>query len=278
LFPFSFSEYLILKQVDPILSFEIEQRALFRKLLYSYLEEGGFPEPILQFKEISTRVLQEYLNTIFYKDVMERKNLSSPIAAKHVLGEFCNQAGSLFTVNKTFRRLNSLGYKVQKSFVSEILEGLHDAYAFFPVSIYSKSIAKRNTNPKKLYGIDTGLLNSVSGFEDRKTGHLLENLIYLHLRRKTEDLYYYKTLSGFEVDFVFTERASNSNRLLFIQVCETLTHPETLSRELRALEEALAENSGSQGLLLTMDSKPPVVKLDPKIQILEVIDFLIRKS
>src|SRR6185437_11742856 len=83
--------------------------------------------------------------------------------------------------------------------------------------------------------------------EDR--GALLENLIFLHLRRQNIYPSYYVTQTGREVDFVYID--PKSKRLSLLQVCWTLQDPQTRLREFAALEEALKELRINDGIIVT---------------------------
>jgi hypothetical protein len=126
--------------------------------------------------------------------------------------------------------------------------------------------------PKKVYGIDTGLINAVGFQPSQNTGHLLENLVFLELRRATRQLYYYLTKGGFEIDVYLPDRK------LFVQVAQHVNNPDVYAREMRALNEAVAEIDGSQGLLLTMDSEIRNARNVSSIQTLSVTDWLLRAS
>jgi uncharacterized protein len=88
--------------------------------------------------------------------------------------------------------------------------------------------------------ISTGILEN--------SGHLLENLVYITLRRKNEKVFYYRTGTGLEVDFVTVE-AGRKRRL--IQVAENLMSPKTRERELKALVAAMREQKIKDGTIVT---------------------------
>ncbi len=79
-------------------------------------------------------------------------------------------------------------------------------------------------------------------------GHLLENLVFVALRRVTQEIFYFKSKNGREVDFI-ARLPDRSLRL--VQVCETLADPPTRKREVQALAEAMAELGINQATLVT---------------------------
>jgi predicted AAA+ superfamily ATPase len=149
--------------------------------------------------------------------------------------------------------LQSQGYKIGKATIYEYFEYITDCYLALLVPLYSESRRKQESNPRKIYAVDTGLARShMIGITDN-LGRLFETLIYLDLRRHgCEEIYYYNTESGKEIDFL--THAPNGKRLL-IQACYDMQGKETIEREQRALHEAEAE-LGIKGYLVTRDTYP----------------------
>jgi predicted AAA+ superfamily ATPase len=246
LFPFSFAEYLSVFKIDHKWKTP-RNKSQILKLFNSYLIQGGFPETILSSDQLRHQILQEYFDSIFYKDLIERLKITEIFTAKAILKLLISQVGSLYSISKLYDKLRSLGFKLHKSLVMEVLSGLEDAYAFFSLPIFTESQQKKMINPKKLYCIDNGLVTAIQSGFNQNTGRLLENYVYLKLRKNKSILGYYKTNKGHEVDFV----VSTKGNLQFIQVCDSLSNEETRERELRALSEAINENPKATGLIIT---------------------------
>ncbi len=247
-FPFNFGEYLDYLGLRPAkLPLGEEPKAAIKAQFYSYLFEGGFPETIGRSRTTQVQVLQEYFDVLLLRDVIERHNASSPVVVKRFLSLMIHRFASTYTVNRFTEQLRSQGLGVSKSHVSEMIEWFHDAYAIFPLSMFSESLHKQNTNPKKIYAIDNGLINAMVAGRNKNEGRLLENLLFLELRRRYADLYYYKTKDGYEVDF-YSPRSE-----LLVQVSWSLHEGDTRKRELRALEQAMEELKLERALLVTAD-------------------------
>jgi predicted AAA+ superfamily ATPase len=118
----------------------------------------------------------------------------------------------------------------------------------FTVRIFDASLARSNTNPKKIYCIDHALVTSVSSGVLVNSGHLLENLVFNALRRLYPEIYYYKTKTGREVDFIVPLRG---RARMLVQVCESLAEPQTRKRETMALSEAMLELGLKTGTIVT---------------------------
>lgn len=121
--------------------------------------------------------------------------------------------------------------------------------------IFDASLARANTNPKKIYCIDHALVRSVSSGILVNSGHLLENLVFITLRRTTPDISYYRTRTGREVDFIVGQ--PGTPRML-IQVCQSMADPQTRKREVTALAEAMAELKLDQGTIVTRNEEEQI--------------------
>ncbi len=133
---------------------------------------------------------------------------------------------------------------------------IEDASLIFNVPIYSESLRKTQTSPKKIYAVDTGLYHAYATNTRTQTGYIrnfgrvFENFIYLTLRRSNREIYFYKTKSGFEVDFL---TRNLEGKLHLYQVVWDTDDVQTMTREKRALEEAQKELKIS-GTILTPES------------------------
>jgi predicted AAA+ superfamily ATPase len=134
---------------------------------------------------------------------------------------------SLVSFNKIENDFKSRGLKLSRATLSAFAGYIEDTFFGFFVEIYSESVRKRQVNPKKFYLIDQGIHNFLTLKFVENRGRILENLVFLALKRKGYSVCYYKTKRGFEVDFLI-ER--NRNREL-IQVCYDLSKVDTFNRE-----------------------------------------------
>jgi len=168
--------------------------------------------------------------------------------------------------------LKSLSHKVPKSAVSDYLEWFEDAYFLFTVGIFDTSIARRKTNPRKIYCIDHALVTSVSSGILLNSGHLLENLVFTALRRVSSEIYYCKTKGGLEVDFI----AQMGNRFqLLVQVCESIVEPRTRKREVKALGQAMAELGLNTGTIVTRSEEEEIAVDAGRIAVVPAWRFLL---
>ena len=272
LYPFSFREFLDHRGVDGEGPWSTRKRLLVQKALGEYQSSGGFPEVLDLSPNLRTRIHQEYFHAILFRDLVERHDVSHPRAVIDLAHRLMDNVASLYSINALTGYLQSLGHRVPKSAVSDYLEWFEDAYFLFTLRVFDASLARRNANPKKIYGIDGGLVTSVASGVLTNSGHLLENLVFIALRRVYPELYYYKTRTGREVDFVIPDRGGTPQLL---QVCESLADPRTEKREVVALLEALEELGLSSGTLVTRDEEKRIETEGKTLQVVPTWRFLL---
>ncbi|MCX5753425.1 MAG: ATP-binding protein [Candidatus Krumholzibacteria bacterium] len=272
MFPFSFREFLDWKGIDSASTLSTKKRLVVQKAFEEYWDTGGFPEVAGLSRDLQIKIHQEYFHAILFRDLVERHDVSHPKAVTDLAHWLVDNTASLYSVNNLTGYLKSLGHKAPKSAVSNYLEWFEDAYFLFTVRIFDASLARSNTNPKKVYCVDHALVASASSGILVNSGHLLENLVFTALRRLHPKIYYYKTKTGREVDFIVTPR--NRVRML-IQVCESLAEPQTRKRETAALSEAMAELSLKSGTIVTRSEDEQIDVGGRAINVVPIWRFLL---
>ena len=258
LFPFSFAEYLDMKEIAADLRGQ-QARLRVRKAFDGYWQTGGFPEVVEADPQIRVMIHQDYFKTMIFRDVVDRHDALHPRAVRDLAYRLLNSAASLYTINALTGYLKSLDHRVSKTFVGDVLGWMEDAYALFTLRLFDASLSRQNANAKKIYAIDHALVRSTSTGILVNDGHLLENLVFIDRRRRNLNIHYCRTSTGREVDFVWRDVKGD---LTFLQVA--LQAPEgsdTLTREVAALRDALREYPGSRALLVTMDTAPRRIEL-----------------
>jgi predicted AAA+ superfamily ATPase len=255
IFPFSFREFLDWKGIEAAGALSTKKRLLVQKAFADYWETGGFPEVAGLVRNLRIKTHQEYFHAILFRDLVERHDVSHPKAVTDLARWLVDHTASLYSINSLTGYLQSLGHKTPKSSVSEYLEWFQDAYFFFSVRIFDASLARSNTNPKKVYCIDHALVTSVASGILINSGHLLENLVFAALRRLHAEIYYYKTRNGREVDFIVPVR---SRAPLLVQACSSLAEPQTRKRETLALSEAMTELGLKTGTIVTRNESESI--------------------
>lgn len=251
-FPFSFREFLDAKGLKSEGTLSTKERLLAQKAFSEYWECGGFPETLDLPTPIRVKIHQEYFHAVLFRDLVERHDIAHPRAVADLARQLMDNAASLYTINSLTGTLKAHGHKAPKSAVADYLEWFEDAYFLFTVRKYDASRNKSNASPKKIYCVDHAMVTSIASGVLVNSGHLLENLVFSALRRTAPQIFYYKTRSNKEVDFL--AMGDRGERQL-IQVCETLADPKTKKRELDALAEAMRELGAENALIVTRNEE-----------------------
>jgi len=195
--PFSFKEYLKTKGIDlgrdPYIRFGGEQGAVIHHLL-NYMKFGGFPEVVLE-KSIMGKLkyLNSYFSDIINKDIAERHTVNLR-KIKDLTKFLLENIGNPVNITKLAKYLD-----ISKPTLYDYLSYLEEVFMIFLVDFFSFGKEKM-IRPKKIYAIDTGLRNAVSR-TSRDIGRQAENLVFLHLKKFTDEIYYLKNKDK-EIDFV----------------------------------------------------------------------------
>jgi len=272
MFSFSFREFLDYKGIESDGPLSTKKRLTVQKAFEEYWETGGFPEVAGLNRMLRIKTHQEYFNAMLFRDLVERHDISHPKAVTDLAHWLVDNTGSLYSINNLTGYLKSLGHKAPKPAVSDYLEWFEDAYVLFTVRIFDASLARANTNPKKIYCVDHALVTSISSGILVNSGHLLENLVFTALRRVTPDIFYYKTKAGREVDFIAGRQGPSR---MLVQVCESMADQQTRKRETTALAEAMTELKLSHGIIVTRNEEEQIQVDSGKIDVVPAWRFLL---
>ncbi len=237
LFPFDFSEHLRIRDVKLSEEWQYSSKEVARvkKELEVYLEVGGFPEVHLFGK----RMLQNIYQNIIDSDVLRRYEVKKSRELKDMSRYLISSFSGEFTYNKLG---NSIGLSDSHT-VSRYVDYLSSAYLIFPVQRFSFKLKEQIRAPKKVYAIDTGLINAVSFKSSENRGKLMENLVFIELLRRSsysfgnEEIYYWKDHQGREADFVVKRGDSVAE---IVQVTYASSSDEVDNREKEGIIRASA--------------------------------------
>lgn len=266
-FPFSFAESTAAAgiAIPDRLPPGAKLRSRIEAQFDTYLDSGGFPE--VQGMAFTERIqtLQDYVELVLLRDVIERHQVENATAARAFARVLLQSPARSLTVNKAHADLHSRGLKVSKDTLHALLDHFEDAYLVFAVPVFKKSERARATNPRKIYTIDPGLAAAMSHTTAQDIGARLENVVFLELRRRHGRLLhgqisYYVTSSGREVDFVAGD-VFEGRAVRLVQACASLADQATREREVRALVEAMVETGLERAEIVTLREEG-VVKTD----------------
>jgi len=227
LFPFSFREFLSL--------FNLKAS---KDSYEDFLFKGGFPEFL---KRDDPQILNELLNDVIMRDIVNRFGIRNPSLLKKIAIYLISHVGKEFSFNSLKKMFQIKSVQTVIDYISYF----EDSYLLFTVPKFNYSYKKQQISPKKVYSIDNGLsnVNSISFSKDR--GRILENSIFLDLKRKNNEIFYFQ--GNGECDFVIKEKNKITQA---IQVCYELDDLNK-DREVQGLMEAMEEFKLKEGLILT---------------------------
>jgi len=231
LFPFSFREFLSFKKEEPSL-----------KKFDKYLQSGGFPEYLKIQKE---EILQHLFLDVISRDIVTRYGLRESKTIRELALFLITNIGKEFSFNSLKKTFNLGSSNTIKSFIGY----LEDSYLIFTIPKFSYSLKKQAVNPKKVYSIDNGSVNANSASFSPDKGKLLENLVFLNLRKNNKEIFYFQ--GDGECDFVVKEGTSIVKA---VQSCYKVTE-DNKDRELNGLLEAMEKFDLDEGTIITRDQK-----------------------
>lgn len=212
-----------------------------------YLAQGSFPY-LLKYNSSKSEV-KDYLRDIYHsvllKDIVARLRISDVTMLENITKFMLHNIGNNVSPSKIANTLRSQGKSVDQKTIDKYLRGLTDSLILYEAQRYNlrgRMFLKTNS---KYYAVDVGLRNSLVKSSETDIGHILENIVYLELRRRGYDVYVGQLDDG-EIDFV----AVRDDEVSYYQVCATTLEESTLKRELAPLKR-LHDNYPKY--LLTLD-------------------------
>jgi predicted AAA+ superfamily ATPase len=254
LFPFSYSEYIRYKN---IISSETAIEA--------YLKTGGIPQFI---KSAYSEVIYSLVDDILVRDIALRHSVRDINSLRQLATYLITNISNLVSANKL---VGMFEIKSATTFL-EYFSFLKDAYLIDFVPMFDHSLKVQARNPKKVYVMDLGIYSEVSVSTNENMGKRLENLVFLNLRRRYKQLFYYKNRS--ECDFVTMEKGQLKDA---IQVCSNVSE-ENFDRELTGVMEAMQNLKISSGYIVTMNQSDIFEKDGFTVQMIPVHEFLFLNS
>lgn len=247
-FPLSFKEFLVFRQIilNEKKDFILKEKTIL-KTFEEYINIGGFPEIALTKNQ---ELLKTYFFDILQRDIIRRYDIREKEILEKIAVYYLSNAGKIISIESL---KNS--FHVSFALASLYLEYLKEAFLIFELPQFAYSLKKQSKALKKIYSIDTGISNAVSFRFSEDKGRILENIVFLELKRRGAETYYYKTKNNLEVDFLIKEKTKMRE---FIQVVWTLEDEKTRDREIKNLLQALEECNLNNGLILTYNEKESI--------------------
>lgn len=263
-YPFSFVEFLRYHSITPekTWAYITEKKVTLVRLFHEYLFNGGMPEFLLN-KDV------EYIRTVFenilYRDIIARYSIKQQKLFKELVNMLATTSSSSFTYNSLKESLGLSNAITVKEYISY----LQNSFLFFEVTKFDYSLKKQLNAPKKIYIIDPVFHRFCGMAISPDKGHLLENLVFIELKRRKKEVYYFS--KKHQCDFVVKEGTTVHEA---VQVCYELDESNR-EREITGLLEAMTTFELSQGVLLTMEQEEEIRVETKSIHVVPVWKWLL---
>ncbi len=269
LFPLSFPEFLQWQGIasQPGTS---AHNAQIQNAFQHYLEGTAFPELVDWNPDYIRMALQEYVDLLVYRDVADRLQSANLPALKYLIHYLLTNAGTRLSIMSVYKDMKGQGQTISKDLLYTYVDLLEDAYAIFLIPLYTRNLKVRQRNPRKLYVLDHAMKRTVS--LSRDTGAILENIVFLHLRRLSHQIHYWQQEQ--EVDFIIQFQ----DHVHAINVCTDLSDPRTRQRELDGLLACLTDLKLSHGWIISHYHQETIHLDDHTIIILPAWKWLLQKD
>jgi len=265
LFPFSFKEYLEYNKFD--LDIRVTKNKInilnqFKK----YLEKGGFPEVVVND---NTSFLENIYLDVIYRDIFNRYKIKEQEMFKKIaqyLISNCSNEFNYSSIQKIYKDIKS------KNTIKKYITYLTNTYTLFELNRFNYSLKNQESYNKKIYCIDTGLINKMAFKFSENLGKAYENLVFIELKRRSKEIYYYKNLKNQECDFIIKE---GLNIVEAIQVTYDMSDIKTKEREINGLLACLNEFKLKEGIIITDNLEKEEIIDGKKIRYIPIINWLL---
>jgi predicted AAA+ superfamily ATPase len=244
LFPFSYAEFLAFKNL-----------ARDFDSLSAYLESGGFPEYL---KTGNREILAQLQTDILYRDVAVRHGIRDVESLKRLFTYILSNAANLVAPSNL---TGIVGVKSPQT-ILDYISYFAAAYLIELVPRFAWSAKAQSLAPKKLYIVDSGLIAVGSTSFTKNQGAILENMVFMKLRRTTNDIFYFSEKDS-ECDFVVNPHRGTPR---CIQVCAQLS-PDNEAREIRGLTAALKHFNLDEGYIITASTRDEINHAGTRIHV-----------
>jgi len=268
-FPLSFQEFLAFKEKEEIIERSRGKGSpALRNLFNQYTRFGGFPQVVLMEEEKDKmQILKDYYTAVIEKDIIQRYQVRDIKKLKEFCLNLYANTASHFSGYQAEKR-----QKISQPTANKFLEYAREVFLVQTTDYFSYSFTKQKANPYKIYAIDPGLYNAVSFRFSENIGRIFENVVYLALRRKGEEIFYWKGKG--EVDFLI-RKGTKIDRL--INVCWEL-NKKNEKREFSGLYEAMKQFNVSNAQLIVSGYDDQVDIKGKKIVISNFFNWLKKEN
>lgn len=264
LFPFSFKEYLALKEVNLTTGerYTTKGISLLLRHFKDYLQQGGFPQYLISGEP---NYLSSLFSDILYKDVMVRNRLTNEKQMRELMYFTMSNVAQRCTYNSLAKQIDLKSVDTVKSYMAFV----EDTYLICQVNRYDHSSGMQVRSPKKIYAIDNALMLRIGFHTSDEWGALLENVVCIELLRRGMEVFYYAQKG--ECDFIVR---SQGGQFKAFQVTLSMADEKTRQREIAGVTEAMQAFQLNEGWILTMEDSEDIAVEGGTIHVVPVWKYL----
>lgn len=265
-YPFSFAEYLQLRQIEPSQKdfYLLSGRSMLLERFRDFLEKGGFPK-YLQTE--SVRYLSSLYESIVFRDVMARNGLTNDKEIQELVFYLASNATKRVTYSSLGK---TIGIRHPET-IKNYLEYIQQTYIIFQLLKYAPSVKTQMLSPKKVYFIDNALVSRMGFNATDNVGVKLENAVFIELKRRGYSLFYHADKK--ECDFLVREGGRITQAY---QVTVKMEDEKTRKREIEGLQEAMDAYQLSEGYIITMDEQEELVVDGKAIHVVPAWEWMLK--
>ncbi len=268
LYPFSFIEFLhfsgekhILEDIDGTI-----QRSRMLRLFNEYMQDGGFP---MYLQSKNPEILRTLYDNILYRDVLVRNQIVNERELKELMYFAVSNIGKLFTYNSLTKVIGVKNATTVKNYISYV----ENTYLLCTLGKIDASVKAQLNAPKKFYCIDNAIALRLGYHFSEDMGRLLENMIYVELRRRGGELFYFNNGGSSECDFIVRDGFRVRQAL---QVSVSLTNQATREREIHGLLSAMNAFGLHEGYIITHSDEDIIAEGSKVIYVLPAWRWMLR--
>ncbi|HHW95654.1 MAG: ATP-binding protein [Myxococcota bacterium] len=230
--PFSFAEFVESQEETTATKYELFNR---------YLNETSLPQGVFLYKQgidIQNQYILDVYNTVVEKDIRQRYNIQNMRSFDNLSMFLMGAIGSTVSPSSISKAMKQDLQNIHHKTVQTYIDYLVNSFVFYPAHRFDIKGKQQLATQEKYYLVDLGFRNLKLGkFQYQDLGHLLENIVFLELKRRGYQIWIGK-VGSYEVDFI-VKNAMNS--VEYYQVTWSISDPITAEREIRPLK-AIADN------------------------------------
>lgn len=267
-YPLSFKEFVDFNglKIDTKLDL-VNKKLELNRQLERFIRYGGFPKSLEYDENEIKELLTTYKDSILLKDIVARFKLKNFHILEELAAFLLSNSGIIQSISKIKNN-----FRISFDMARDYVEYLKKAYMVYEIKKFDYSLKKQNVNDKKYYSCDLGLSNIFRVLNLQTRGDDIETVVFLELKRRGYDIYYFKTSNNLEIDFLVSR---DNNIVELIQVSKSLKDKKTFNREIAPFSKTINElklADTTKCIIITEDSS----SIYENIEILNIKEFLMK--